>query len=140
MVFPFLDLADRVSSRLPFGSGFFGMTTHSPRASAFARPTSLVPSRTITSAFGAARPAITASPRGLTRTTSKLGGTGATLPGSGATVFGARAPFAGSGATRTGFGITADGTEILLCALFVAGASAISGEPFNTAATSFGGS
>ena len=69
--------ASSVSCRLPGGSGSFGNSTHSPRWSAWISPITVSPSRTVTLAFGAARPAITASPLGLTRTTSKLGARGA---------------------------------------------------------------
>src|SRR6185437_4192721 len=73
LVAPSLPRAERVSWWLPGGSGSFGTSTHSPLRSAVTRPISRSPSSTRTSAPGAARPAITASPCGLTRTTSKLG-------------------------------------------------------------------
>ena len=73
---PFLSLASSVSSCGPDGSDLLGIRTHSPRLSALTLPISVLPSVTVTSAFGAARPAITASPSGLTRTTSNEGRTG----------------------------------------------------------------
>ncbi len=50
-----------------------GSSTHSPRSSASAEPTGWPLSSRVILLPGAARPAITASPFGLTRTTSKLG-------------------------------------------------------------------
>src|SRR5258707_12595222 len=52
------------------------MRTHSPRPSAVTSPSFLSPSRTLTRAPGAARPAITALPFGPTLTISKLGAAG----------------------------------------------------------------
>src|SRR6202035_4040183 len=49
------------------------MMTNWPAASAVASPTVLLPSWSSTFAFGAARPAMTASPEGSTFTTSKVG-------------------------------------------------------------------
>ena len=68
----FGSFADRLSCRLPGSSGFSGSRTHSPRWSAVVRPIGRPPSRTVTEAWGSARPAITAWPCGLTRTTSKV--------------------------------------------------------------------
>src|SRR6185312_9617389 len=65
------------SSRLPAANGSEGTSTHSPLASAVAVPTIRSPSSTVTVASGAARPARTVSPLGLTRTMSKLGREGA---------------------------------------------------------------
>jgi hypothetical protein len=67
--------ASRLSSRVPLSIGRSGTRTHSPRASAVMRPSSRAPERTVTSAPGLARPAITAVQLRLMRTTSKLGGT-----------------------------------------------------------------
>ena len=59
---------------VPGGSDSAGRMTNSPRRSARARPNSRpLSAKRITSAPGAARPAITALPRAPTRTTSKRG-------------------------------------------------------------------
>ena len=55
------------------GNGASGTNTHSPRLSAETWPSSCPPSRSKTVAPGSARPAITVSPLGLIRTTSKPG-------------------------------------------------------------------
>ena len=65
------------SSWDPGDSGVLGSSTQSPRLSACVRPSSVSPSETTTTAFGAARPATTISPAGLTRTTSNRGTIGA---------------------------------------------------------------
>ena len=55
------------------GASAGGMMTNWPAASAVASATVLPPSRSSTFSFGAARPAMTASPEGSTFTTSKAG-------------------------------------------------------------------
>ena len=62
----------RPNWRLPDASGFSGTNTHSPRSSAVTSPRDLSLSRMVTVLPGLARPAMTASPSGVTRTTSNL--------------------------------------------------------------------
>ena len=81
----------------PFGKGFSGVTTKAPSVLVMAVPTVAPLYLMVTSEPGSARPAMTVSPLGSTRTVSKLGAT---------TAFGAVASaFAGSstlGASTTG--------------------------------------
>ena len=76
---------DRLSSCPPAFRGLSGSTTNSPCALVLAVPTGCPFCRNVTSLSGAARPATTAPPCGLTRTISKLGacaaGAGGTLGG-----------------------------------------------------------
>jgi hypothetical protein len=66
--------ASAASERLwPPGANAGGIMTNWPEASALASATVLPPSRNSTLAFGAARPATTASPVGSTFSTSKAG-------------------------------------------------------------------
>ena len=93
--------------------------TNWPAASAVASTTALPASRSSTFAFGAARPAMTASPEGSTFTTSKVG-----FRGEAAASFEALPP----GAEALGGGVagTAEGT---LCVLGSAGTLATIGPP-----------
>ena len=74
-------------SWLPGGSGFSRTSAHSPRSFASAVATASGPSKSSTVVLGAARPAITVSPEGSTRTMSKVG----TSPAAGVFVDGAAA-------------------------------------------------
>ncbi len=71
-VSPFASVARSPISLLPAGRGG-GVRVKCPPASACARATGWPSTSTSTDAFGAARPAITASPFGSTRTTSNPG-------------------------------------------------------------------
>ncbi len=64
----------RVNSCGPGSSGLPGRKTHSPRLSASTTPRSFSLSIMVTLDPGCARPAMTVSPLGSMRTTSKLGG------------------------------------------------------------------
>src|SRR5579872_6698462 len=79
------------------------MMTNWPAESAVASATVLPASRSSTFAFGAARPAMTASPEGSTFTTSNdgLSGAGAAAAWAGALSAGAGAPGAGEAAAWT---------------------------------------
>ena len=77
---PALAASERLCSP---GARAGGMMTNWPAASAVASATVLPASRSSTFAFGAARPAMTASPEGSTLTTSKDGSRGAAAAGEG---------------------------------------------------------
>lgn len=96
--------------RWPGARAVSGKNTNSPRESVVTVPMDFSPSRTVTSAFGAARPAMTVSPLSSTRTTSKLGGIGWSASATGAAgvlatgevVTGAAGAGAVAGATTAG--------------------------------------
>ena len=76
--------------------------TNSPEASAVASATVLPSSRNSTLAFGAARPAMTASPVGSTLTASKAGLSGETVASFAASPPGADTPAAGAAGSTAG--------------------------------------
>src|SRR5579871_660253 len=96
------------------------MMTNSPEASAVASASVLPSSRNSTLAFGAARPAMTASPVGSTLTASKAGfggGTGASLAASppDGEAAGARAGGSAAGAAGAALGAFGSGALARTC-------------------------